>query len=472
MAPPRSHGPAVPLRRRGLLAVLLAFAGGLALIGLHPLGAEAAVKEGKVATDKSWLYLQRFCFDENGGHLELTAYENARWEGTFTQTILFYPDNEELWHKVYGSDSMTCAEKVEVARQGGKCNACVVQLSHLTKPAYNHTVLYPIGTVVPRWWYIATANCAGGPGGTEAGVGLDYYRIHFTNRRGFFQYEYSKDVQGILEMSIFFFALYSVLLVVLAWIKQHAKAKAMQYTVVKYVFVAVALDAFGLMLNLAHYAKFGHDGVGTEGLEHAHFFFGFLANLVLLDAVLNVCKGWAISTNYIQDRRLGYLILFALLVLYCALFGWQQAVLDPAAVVYIYELPPGLAIVAVRGALTLWAAWCLYSTYRMESERPKKQFYLVWAVFALGWLASLPIIVGIAHALESWLRQRVVFGIVNSVQAAVYLALTYLFRPFRSNRYVSILNPQESRAFGSNNMQVFPAGPPATTLAEIQFAAI
>ncbi len=257
-------------------------------------------------------------------------------------------------------------------------------------------------------------------------------------------------------MSIFFFILYCILLVLLAWIKQHAKAKGMQYTVVKYVFISVALNTLALLFNLSHYGRLGHDGVGRIGLEHAHFFFDFMSTLVLLDAVLNVCKGWAISTNHIVDRRAGFIIIFVLFVLYCALFGWQQQLLDPAAVLYVYETPPGYAIVAVRCALVLWAGRCLWVTYRLESDLPKRQFYLVWSVLALGWIASLPIIVGIAVSLPSYMRQRIVFGIVNSVQCLLFLCLTYLFRPFRSNRYVGILNPNESRAFGTNNMQVFP----------------
>jgi len=123
----------------------------------------------------------------------------------------------------------------------------------------------------------------------------------------------------------------------------------------------------------------------------------------------------------------------------------------------VYQTPPGLAIVGVRCALVLWAARCLWRTFTQESELPKRQFYLVWAIIALAWIGSLPVIVGIAVALPSYMRQRIVFAIVNTVQALLYLSLTYLFRPFRSNRYVSILNANESRAFGGeSNMQVFP----------------
>jgi hypothetical protein len=48
---------------------------------------------------------------------------------------------------------------------------------------------------------------------------------------------------------------------------------------------------------------------------------------------------------------------------------------------------------------------------------------------AILWLVSLPMIVLIAHYTNTWLRQRVVFELLNCVQATIYIVLTYLFRP-------------------------------------------
>ena len=181
------------------------------------------------------------------------------------------------------------------------------------------------------------------------------------------------------------------------------------------------------------------------------FFFSCCAVLWSGSATCCWCSSWAISTNFLPDKRTSYLVIALLFLLYVALFIWQQEILDPASVLYVYETPPGWTIVAIRCLLVLWACWCLVHTYQLETEFRKKQFYLVWSVIALTWLGSLPVIVGIAHELPSWVRRRIVFGLVNSVQAALYIALTYLFRPFRSNRYVDILKPDESRAFGQTN---------------------
>ena len=362
------------------------------------------------------------------------------------QEIAFYANDYLGWHSVYGNKDLTCIQKRDRSK---------VHYTIETLVAVQNTFQYTVTGVIPRWWYIAVSHCE--TVGVEAPIGIAYYSIHFTNRTGYWSYEFSKDVQGIAEMSIFFLCLYWLLLGSLAWIKQHAKSKGLQYTVIKYLFVSVLIDFVALLFNMAHYLKFANDGVGVPGLEHAYFFFDFVSNLVLLYVVLAICKGWAISTNFLPDRRVTYMVIGVLLLLYIALFIWQQKILDPASVLYVYETPPGWAIVGVRCALTLWGAWCVVHTYRLESEKRRRQFYIVWGILAVLWLVSLPIIVGIATVLETWLRRRVVFGLLNSVTAAIYLILAYLFRPFRSNRYVSILNPNETRAFGNNNMQVFPS---------------
>jgi hypothetical protein len=417
----------------------------------------------------------------SGGRVSFTMIEDAYVTGE-TQQISFYADQEDSWFAAYGNNDLSCSQKVALAKR-------TYPLAWLKQT--NYTFLYDVAGIVPRWWYITLSNCHGGEGGTEAGLKVSYWRVHFTNRTGLFSFEFSKDVQGILEMSIFFLVLYWCMMFLLAWIKNHAKQKNLQYTVVKYIFISMLIEWIALLFNMAHYAKFAYDGIGVPGLETTYFcqlnayafvgsidpvgtrlltgfcvllfvrcaVFDFVSNLVLLYAVLNISKGWAISTNYIPDRRVTYVVIVILFLLYVALFIWVQEIMDPASVLYIYETPPGWTVVAIRSALAVYAIFCVIRTYNLEKETSKRQFYLVWLLLAVFWLISLPLIVGIAHYLESWKRRRVVFGLVNCVQGAMYIVLTYLFRPFRSNRYVDILKPDESRAFGTNQMQIFPSGP-------------
>jgi hypothetical protein len=201
-----------------------------------------------------------------------------------------------------------------------------------------------------------------------------------------------------------------------------------------------------------------------------HAVFDFIAHLILVYVVIMICKGWTISTNHVADQRVCVAAIGVLTLLYIALFIWAQKIIDPASTLYIYETPPGWAIVGVHCALTAWALWSTHRTLSLEIETVKRQFYCLWCTFACLWLMCLPLLVGAAHNSDTWIRQRVVFGGQTSITLIMYGVLTYLFRPFSSNRYFTLLKPGEQRAFG-DQQQVFPENPDANKQ-EITFTTI
>lgn len=422
------------------------------------------------ATQNGWsfgVFVGLFCFFTPffflclfpGGRVVFSFYDEPSI-GFNGQQISFYADQEDAWHLAY-TGGLTCQERVDLA-------AKTFPLEWLR--ATNYTYSYEVAGIIPRWWFIAISNCrtttssSSGSGGVQtSSLDIRSYEIHFTNRAGLFQHEFSKDVHGIFEMTINYLVLYGVLLIVLVWMKIHAKSKGMQYMIIKYIFLSMMIQWLGLCWNLIHYATYAYDGIGVSSLESTHFFFEFVSNLILLYVILNISKGWSISTNYLVDRRFTFMIVFILGCLYISLFIWSQTIMDPASVLYIYETPPGWTIVGIRSLLTLYCVYSILKTRSFEYDTRKRQFYLVWLFVATCWLISLPITVGVATKIETWKRQSVVFGIVNTIQAILYGIFIYLFRPFRTNRFVEILQPDENRAFGTNQQQIFPTSTTTTT---------
>lgn len=146
--------------------------------------------------------------------------------------------------------------------------------------------------------------------------------------------------------------------------------------------------------------------------------FDFVSNLVLLFAVLNISGAWSPLSKYIS-----YVCIFILLGLYIALYVWIHEIRDPADTNYDYETGLGWTIVAVRGLLTIYAIFACIHAFLKE----RQSFYLIWMLFAVCWLVSLCVFVGIAHYFEAWKRRRIVFGLMVAVQAAIYIILTALF---------------------------------------------
>jgi hypothetical protein len=107
----------------------------------------------------------------------------------------------------------------------------------------------------------------------------------------------------------------------------------------------------------------------------------FLAVLALLHLMLDIAKGWPISTNYVPGRRINYAIIAFFALIYIMLFIWDNLVRDPASVLYLYESPPGYAIIALRFLVMLWFLYCIQQTFRLENEQRKRGFYMVMTIF-------------------------------------------------------------------------------------------
>lgn len=196
-----------------------------------------------------------------------------------TQVVTIYDDAQ--WDHVYKNDDLSCAEKVSYAVAAcpckttsgsviADCSTCSYLLSSTTSNEYLRSIRVN-SLLRARWFYMAISNCGGAWNGDDAPVAVSSYQGHFVNNGDRFKYEFSYDEFGIFQMCICFLGLYSILLLVLAWIKRHAKQKGLQYVVVKFLFASVLVEWIGLLFNLIHYAKYSSDGTGVPELNDAYF---------------------------------------------------------------------------------------------------------------------------------------------------------------------------------------------------------
>lgn len=121
----------------------------------------------------------------------------------------------------------------------------------------------------------------------------------------------------------------------------------------------------------------------------------------------------------------------------------------------MYDSPPGYVIIALRLCVFLWACRELYNTFHYENEAPKKAFYIMLAWYIALFFLSMPVVVLIAHFLNSWERKKIVVGLVMGIATLTYLLLLWIFRPTKGNRYF-VLDPNAQVSFGTNKLQIFP----------------
>jgi glucan phosphoethanolaminetransferase (alkaline phosphatase superfamily) len=103
-----------------------------------------------------------------------------------------------------------------------------------------------------------------------------------------------------------------------------------------------------------------------------------------------------------------------------------------------------------------WAEKELIQTIYYENEVKKKSFYFFMVWYTTLWFLALPLIVLVAHFLQSWYRKKVVAGFSFSVITVIFLIVILIFRPTKGNRFFKVLDPNMRVSFATNNMQVFP----------------
>eukprot|EP01116_Phalansterium_solitarium_P019167 TRINITY_DN5274_c0_g1_i2.p2 TRINITY_DN5274_c0_g1~~TRINITY_DN5274_c0_g1_i2.p2 ORF type:complete len:120 (+),score=57.40 TRINITY_DN5274_c0_g1_i2:247-606(+) len=95
-------------------------------------------------------------------------------------------------------------------------------------------------------------------------------------------------------------------------------------------------------------------------------------------------------------------------------------------------------------------------TWGYESDALRKRFYVFLGVYVALWFLLMPLLVLIAHFLQSWYRAKIIAGLVFSFNTLTLIVLSWMFRPSKGNAYFAVLDPKARVMFGSNTLQIFP----------------
>jgi len=223
-----------------------------------------------------------------------------------------------------------------------------------------------------------------------------------------------------------------------------------------YLMVIISIEIITLVLEVLHYYVYSLNGKGVPALLVLANLVDIPHQVIFMGLVLLISKGWTISTMHVAPRRLLNAVLFLLSVAYVALFLWGTLGEDPASVLYIYESAPGYIIIALRLLILFYFGFNIRKSYICESrhQKTKKQFYLIFGVGYAVWFIAMPLTVLFAHYAHSWVRQRSVTILTLCIDLCSYAGFAVLFRPFRANKFVAILDPMVT--FGTNTLQVYP----------------
>jgi len=409
--------------------------------------------ENVLLPSQAWSFVDKFCMSTEGGYMKMRVFANLSDPRLSDAAIALYSDSEDQWGTYYPNRQKTsCEEKVAPA----------ANLHSLTKMDGEDFLLRTVA-VRDRWWYVILTNCnpivktseIPGPFSSLEPAIINKFEITWTNTESTYE-QFGKNEMGVYEISIAFTVTMALILFSLVYAKQIAKLHGRQYHVIKMMALAVLMTFWGAVCRLLHYSTFAEDGVGLPQSLDFSFFFECLGDIVMASILLDLGSGWAISTNFLPGRRQKWLLLVLYFAANTFLFVTEKQTNDPATTVYIYGTISGLLIVITRVILLLWFVKCLVTTLQFETMASRRHFYMIFGVFSILWFVSLPVSVGIGLALKSWWRAKVVYAVDFAFKLAGYLFMTFIFFPADCNKFIGVLDPNESVEFGANTMQVFP----------------
>lgn len=218
-----------------------------------------------------------------------------------------------------------------------------------------------------------------------------------------------------------------------------------------------------------------------------------------MSVILDISKGWVISTNHRSSRVNNVLLIFYALS-QISVFLWGIYGVDPAATIYVYESVVGGVLIAFRMLVMFYFCYNIARTYGYERDHPRKDqnklnFYIIFGLYGTAWFLVLPVTVLVAHFLKAWVRFIVVTTWTFTLQWVFFFGITYLFFPWATlgsdehnnngngdgsssphggsgssgaNGHHSsgggitgglVMDPNQSRAFAGNTMQIFPELP-------------
>ncbi|XP_064470487.1 transmembrane protein 145-like [Ornithodoros turicata] len=355
------------------------------------------------------------------------------------QNLLLYYDEKHQWPAVYKKPK-TCQQKESVLNPN---NGQIVNLTdwHYSSECLKHRIgegkmFYKcvaqrrFRSVRERWWYIAISNC-----NSTKGLMLNYTLRMYNSNDDYWYRHFSADEFYILQTDITALTIYALLFIACCFEAYILYSRSYLHATYKMYMVSVFCQLLSLIFLVAYYALYAEDGIGMPLLKLLGLVFSSVSTLIFLLLLILIAKGYTVTRGRLKpitSAKIGTFMTLYVIV-YSALFTYEQQYFDPAEVLYLYESPAGYGIVGLR--LVGWG-WFVYATVFTLLHYPEKaSFYTRLFLLYTIWFLSAPLIILIAaFVVPKWMREKV----INIVELLVILFAHGVFfaltRPSKANK--------------------------------------
>jgi hypothetical protein len=255
------------------------------------------------------------------------------------------------------------------------------------------------------------------------------------------------DEKGILGLNVFYFiAFFLLMLVHLAsayflWIKKSL------HPIVQVLAITLVLMTVSTLFVLIHWGSYQANGHGCPGCRtFGQLMCGF-GSIIFATLLVMIASGWAI-TYHALPRRWAVLALAVTYTFFFLLFFIISAstATSTASTQIVYSHGALLAFVILY-ILICWLgvfayfAYCLFLTFREETQYDKRLFYLIFGIGYGLWFVLPALLNFISIGVDEWFRPRVVDAFQLTASFVGMGALVVLLWPSRVEKYFRIISP-------------------------------
>lgn len=303
----------------------------------------------------------------------------------------------------------------------------------------------------PRAWFVYLAQCPEDAINFQTLTEVPFtYEVEMTNPGGLFQHHFSKDAQGVLETYITFVALNLCLFVTLLWLGCGTSNAHSLTSAFRTVTVLVGCEMLGLAGLVTHNVVFAEDGVGLPVVNAASEMVHRLQNVMLMLLLVVMMKGWSTTYSGVKKRVQQLSIVFGVLLAagYSLIVVWEELGGRATSALFLFESPPGIAIICTRMAVMLWFIWSSHVRIKKASyDKRKQRFFVGFAALGLAFFISLPVSVIVSFSLKPWVKTKVVVGLDVTVN---FLALVLTSRVLRPSTLDDLFNAMQRIEVGAS----------------------
>ena len=281
-----------------------------------------------------------------------------------------------------------------------------------------------------RFFFLAGANCYRDCANENCDGPMDItYKITFTNGYEWNNKHFSADEIGVVDTMWTFITLQFGLFCFFTYVRWQLRKVSKYHHTVKMLGASIVLALLAHIAFTLHYFWYAQDGIGHPTFMFIGRLIQGASETVFLLVLIMLAKGWTICCRKISARGRVKIAVFGTVYscVWIAVPVGYYFYSDKASTLHIYQSIWGYFLCALRGFGLLWFWYSSYVT--LKKFNAKVHFYRKFiAAFTL-WFVGLPITVGVATALDPWVRFLVVNALDYSFLYLFQLVLLLMYNP-------------------------------------------